>query len=128
MPKPYSPDLRQKVIDAIELDGMRKSEVSLTFGVSRNTIDLWLKRKAATGSLAPSTVSNPVRERKITDWQRFRSFAEQHRHKTQAQMAELWPGEISQRTISRALQQINWTRKKRLTATSSVTRRNDKGS
>ena len=26
MPKPYSYDLRQKVIQAIELDGMKKSE------------------------------------------------------------------------------------------------------
>ncbi|NBO31763.1 MAG: IS630 family transposase, partial [Cyanobacteria bacterium WB6_1B_304] len=36
MPKPYSLDLRQKVIDAIELDGMRKREASSIFGISRN--------------------------------------------------------------------------------------------
>lgn len=128
MPKPYSLDLRQKVIDAIELDGMRKSEASLVFQISRNTIDLWLKRKAATGGLAPTRVANSVRKRKITDWQAFRSFAKRHRHHTQAQMAELWPDEVSQRTISRALSQINWTRKKRRTATASVIRRNDKRS
>lgn len=126
MPKPYSLDLRQKVIDAIELDGMRKSEASTVFQVSRNTIDLWLKRKAATGSLTPTTVSNPSRKRKITDWKAFRDFAEQHRHHTQAEMAELWSDEVSQRTISRALQHINWTRKKRPTATASETKRNDK--
>ncbi|XGB39808.1 MAG: IS630 transposase-related protein [Cyanobacteria bacterium LVE1205-1] len=40
MPKPYSLDLRQKVIDAIELDRMRKSEASSVFGIGRNTIDL----------------------------------------------------------------------------------------
>ena len=28
MPKPYSYDLRQKVIQAIELDGMKKSEAT----------------------------------------------------------------------------------------------------
>jgi transposase len=39
MAKAYSLDLRQKVIDAIELDGMPKSEASQVFRISRNTID-----------------------------------------------------------------------------------------
>ena len=46
MPKPYSYDLRKKAIEAIEQDGMKKSEVSQLFNISRNTIDLWLKRQA----------------------------------------------------------------------------------
>jgi len=41
MPKPYSYDLRQKVIQAIKLDGLKKSEASVLFNISRNTIDLW---------------------------------------------------------------------------------------
>jgi transposase len=41
MPKPYSYDLRQKVIQAIEFDGLKKSEASQIFNISRNTIDLW---------------------------------------------------------------------------------------
>lgn len=49
MPKPYSYDLRKKVLEAIEQDGMKKSEVSQLFNISRNTIDLWLKRQAETG-------------------------------------------------------------------------------
>ena len=117
MPKPYSLDLRQKVINAIELDGMRKSEASRVFGISRNTIDLWLKRKAATGSLAPQVNAKARRQPRITDWEGFRAFAEAHRYKTQAEMAECWPGAMSQRTISRALGVIGWTRKKRPTAT-----------
>jgi transposase len=125
MPKPYSLDLRQKVIDAIELDGMKKCEASLVFQVSRNTIDLWIKRKAATGSLAPNVSASAPRQRRITDWEAFRRFAEQHRHHTQTEMAEFWPGEMSQRTISRALQQINWTRKKRPTATPSGMTKNE---
>ena len=49
MANPYSYDLRQKVIQAIELDGMKKSEAAQVFQISRNTIDLWLKRRAETG-------------------------------------------------------------------------------
>lgn len=128
MPKPYSLDLRQKVINAIELDGMKKSEASGVFGLSRNTIDLWLKRKAATGSVAPQVNSKARRQRRITDWEEFRAFAEQHRHKTQTEMAECWPGQMSQRTISRALGVIDWTRKKRPTATVSETSKSDRRS
>jgi len=39
------------VINAIQLDGMRKSEAAQILGISRNTIDLWLKQQQATGSL-----------------------------------------------------------------------------
>ena len=49
MANPYSYDLRQKVIQAIELDSMKKSEAAQVFGISRNTIDLWLKPQAETG-------------------------------------------------------------------------------
>ncbi len=38
MPKPYSYDLRQKVIQAIKLDGLKISEACLIFSISRNTI------------------------------------------------------------------------------------------
>ena len=43
MPKPYSYDLRQKVIEAIELNGMKRCEASEYFNISRNTINLWLR-------------------------------------------------------------------------------------
>lgn len=42
----------------------------------------------------------------IVDWDKFRDFVKEHGDKTQSEMAELWDGEISQRTMSRALQKI----------------------
>jgi hypothetical protein len=45
--------------------------------------------------------------------------AKTHGDKTQVEMASLWDGEISSRTISRALRKISFTRKKRPTATGS---------
>jgi transposase len=112
MAKPYSYDLRQKVIDAIEMDGMRKGEASIIFSISRNTIDLWLKRQAETGDYQAKS-TQPRRDRsKITDWEKFRAFAQAHGDKTQAQMAQFWESPISARSISRALQKIDFTRKK----------------
>lgn len=116
MAKPYSYDLRHKVIQAIELDGMRTSVAAQVFQISRNTIDLWLKRRAASGDYQSKPNRPPGNGHKITDWDKFREFAKAHGDKTQAEMAELWEGEISARTISRALQKIGFTRKKRLMA------------
>lgn len=114
MAKPYSYDFRQKVIAAIEMDGRRKGEVSEIFNISRNTIDLWLKRKEQTGAVLPKS-TKPLRGRdKITDWEKFKTFAKENSSKTQSQMADLWEGEISSRTISRALARIGFTRKKDL--------------
>jgi transposase len=117
MPKPYSYDLRQKVIQAIKLDGLNKSEASQLFNISRNTIDLWLKRLSVTGDFQSLPNHPPGNGHKITDWEKFREFAQVHGDKTQVEMASLWEEPISDRTISRALKKIGFTRKKRPMAT-----------
>ena len=122
MANPYSYDLRQKVIQAIQLDGMKKSEVAQVFQLSRNTIDLWLKQQAQTGDYKAKPRRPPGNGHKITDWDKFRAFTKMHGDKTQTEMAELWDGEISQRTISRALHKIGLTRKKRHTAIGNETK------
>jgi len=128
MPKPYSYDFRQKVIQAIELDGLKKQEASELFNISHNTINLWLKRQAETGDVQALPNCPPGNNHQITDWAQFRAFAKTHGDKTQVEMAQLWQGDISARTISRALKKIGFTRKKRLTATSNGMSRNGKRS
>jgi transposase len=124
MPKIYSQDFRQKAIAAVEIEGWKKSEVSEFFGISRNTLDLWFKLKEQTGSLTPQRTQRVSSHAKITDWEKFRDFAKAHGHLTQEQMAEQWDGDISARTISRALHKIGFTRKKRLMATQNAMKRN----
>jgi transposase len=112
MPKPYSYDLRKKVIQAIELDGMKKTEAAQVFGISRNTINLWLKRQAETGDFQALPNLPTGNGHKITDREKFRQFVKVYGEKTQAEMASLW-GDISARTISRSLKKIGFTRKKK---------------
>ena len=71
--------------------------------ISRNTLDLWLKRKAQTGNCQAITHYQQGNRHKITDWQRFRKFVGQHGGKTQGQMALLWGDKVSQQNISDAL-------------------------
>ncbi len=54
MPSPYSYDLRQKVIKAID-GGMSKTQVSSIFKISRNTINTWLHRRRETGDIIALT-------------------------------------------------------------------------
>ena len=126
MANPYSYDMRQKVIQALELDGMKKSEAAQVFQISRNTIDLWLKRRTETGDYQAKPRQPSGNGHKITDWEKFRSFAAQHGDKTQIEMAELWEGQISARTISPALHKIGFTRKKRRIDTLNAMKRSDK--
>ena len=89
MPAPYSEDLRQKAIAAVER-GERKTAVSRMLKISRNTLDLWLKRKAETGSAQAITHYQQGNRHKIRDWQRFGEFVREHGGKTQGEMAKLW--------------------------------------
>ncbi len=126
MPKPYSNDLRLKVVEAIVVNGMKRYEASEQFNISRNTIHAWLKRYEETGDLSPSPHNHSGHSHKITDWQSFEAFGRKYADKTQKELAELWPGEISDRTISRALKKINFTRKKRPTGTRSEMSQRDR--
>ena len=115
MPAPYSYDLRQKALKAIKR-GERKSDVCGMLKISRNTLDLWLKREEQTGDYRAITNFQKGCRHKISDWQRFGEFAQKHGDKTQAQMALLWGDNVSQQNISDALHKIGVSRKKRLMA------------
>ncbi len=115
MPAPYSYDFRQKALAAVER-GERKSVVCKLFDISRNTLALWLKRKEQTGDCQAVTNFQQGCRHKITDWERFREFAQKHGDKTQAQMAKRWGDNVSQQNISDALSKIGLSRKKRVTA------------
>ena len=113
MPNPYDYDLRRKVIEAIELNGMKRCEASEYFGISRNTIHQWFQLKSETGDVHPRPLERPGYGHKIVDWDEFQAFVLANPDKTQAEMAALWKDDISERTIGRALQKIGFTRKKR---------------
>jgi transposase len=111
MPAPYSYDLRQKAIEAIQR-GERKIDVCRLLNISRNTLDLWLKRMEKTGNCEAITGFQTGNRHKITDWERFRAFVAEHGDKTQSRMAELWGDNVTQQNISDALAKIGVSRKK----------------
>lgn len=69
--------------------GERKTDVSRMLNISRNTLDLWLKREEQTGDCQAITQYQQGCRHKISDLERFREFVQQHGDKTQGQMARV---------------------------------------
>jgi putative transposase len=53
MGKPYSLDLRERVVRAVEQEGLSRRQAAARFGVSYSVAIAWVKRFRQTGSLNP---------------------------------------------------------------------------
>lgn len=112
MPAPYSQDLRTKALAAVKR-GDQKAAVSRMLNISRNTLDLWLKREQETGECRAITKYQQGCRHKIRDWERFKQFTKENGGKTQGQMAALWGEGVTQQNISDALERMGLSRKKK---------------
>ena len=53
MGKPYSSDLRERVVAAVETGGLSRHQAAAQFGVGVSTAINWVRRLRETGSVAP---------------------------------------------------------------------------
>src|SRR5215203_2137218 len=68
--KPYSKDLRLRVLAAVER-GVPREEVARTFSVSVPTIKRWLKRRRETGDVEPKPIPPgrpPLKGAVLEEW------------------------------------------------------------
>jgi putative transposase len=56
MGKPYSLDLRERAVAAVEEEGMSRHQAATRFGVAVSTVIKWVSRFRTTGSVAASKV------------------------------------------------------------------------
>ena len=56
MAKPYSMDLRERVVEAVERDGLSCNQAASRFEVAVSTAIDWVNRYRRTGSLAPGQI------------------------------------------------------------------------
>lgn len=64
MGKPYSMDLRERVVSAVEEDGFSRRRAAKRFGVAESTAINWVRRFRETGSAAPGQIGG-FRPKKI---------------------------------------------------------------
>jgi len=56
MAKPYSMDLRERVVASVERGGLSRNEAARRFGVGISTVIHWVRRFRETGSVAPAQI------------------------------------------------------------------------
>lgn len=105
--------------------GMSKWRVHQTFGVSRTTIDDWLKLRAETGSVKAKTDYYRGRAPLVADTPELKAFLAEHEGCTLAQLSHAWEAAtgqaVSVKTFHKTLQRLGYTRKKNAIATASRT-------
>jgi transposase len=131
MGAPYSQDLRLRVLASLE-GGMSKMQAHKTFGISRSTIDDWLRLREQSGSVQANTTYRRGATPAIADLAAFESFMQRHQHSTLGQMAAAWHQETGQKLstmpFSTALRRLGYTRKKRAISTANDANRRVKSS
>lgn len=93
--------------------GEKKSHVSQRFNISGDTIERWLHRGDASGSVQAAQGYQRGHSHRSSDADEFRCCTQKYGDKTEAEMAQLWQENSSERTLSRALAGSGWTRNKR---------------
>lgn len=122
MGRSYSEDLRLKVLAAVDC-GLSKMQAHRVFRVSRSTIDDWLHLRAEQGHVQTKP---PVRSRggALGNACGFSEFVSRHSGCTLSQMSRAWEEEMGQKlsanTFCVALRRHGYTRKKRVSSTSSA--------
>ncbi|HEX3641382.1 MAG TPA: helix-turn-helix domain-containing protein [Ktedonobacteraceae bacterium] len=60
--KPYSQDLRERVVKAVD-EGLSRREIVKLFGMSEATIKQYMKQRHETENMAPKTIPGSPRNR-----------------------------------------------------------------
>ena len=116
--RPYSLDLRQRIVDAYENGEGSVRDLAKRFAVAPNTVYEYVTRKRATGSVAPSPHGGGV-SRKIDQvgLQHVRALLEEKNDRTLDELgnelAERYSLTVSRSTLARAVKELGLTRKKR---------------
>jgi transposase len=114
--KAYSQDLRDRVVRAVD-QGTPRKEIIRVLGVSEPTIKRYLKLRRDTGSLAPRPIPGRPKKKMQPLLDGLRPQLEAHPDATLEEHRRLWEAEtgikVSSSTIGRAIQRLQWTRKKK---------------
>jgi transposase len=114
--KPYSEDLRRRVVASVER-GMKRAAAVEVFAVSLPTIKRWLKQRRETGDLAPKPIPGPPAVKRGALVEALPERLVERSDATLEEHCSWWREtagvEVSTATMSRAITALEWTRKKR---------------
>jgi len=113
--KPYSTDLRQRVLDAIDR-GTSRRQVMEQLEVSLSTIKRYLRQRRETGTLTAKPIPGRPPKKGAVLVAELTAQLTAHDDATLEQHCQLWEAshgvQVSTASISRAIARLGWTRKK----------------
>src|SRR5258708_15751110 len=114
--KAYSYDLRQCVIRGGD-QGRSRAEIVTMFAISLATLKRYLKRQRETGDVRAKPIPGRPSKKGTVLQAGLQSQLEAHPDATLAEHCRLWETtqgvQVSSATMSRAIQRLNWTRKRK---------------
>ena len=123
--KPYSKDLRLKVLAAVDR-GMPRKEVASVFGVSEPTIRRYLRLRRETGDVQPRPVPGPPARKRAALEERLPAQVRLNPDLTLGEHCELFEEvsgmKVSEATMSRAFKRLGLPLKKSPSQPQSATR------
>lgn len=112
----YSQDLRQRILYAID-QGKPRAEIIKIFGVSRSTIKRYLKLRCETGDIKPKAIPGRPAKKGTALLVGLQQQLNAYPDATLAEHCQIWETtqgvQVSSATMSRAIQRLNWSRKKK---------------
>lgn len=124
--KAYSPDLREKVLHAID-QGKSRREIVNVFGVSLATLKRYLKQRRETGNVRPKAIPGRPSKKFAPLEAGLVTQLTAHADASLEEHCRLWEEahgmRVSTSTMSRAIRRVGWTRKKNHWVPQNVTKR-----
>lgn len=117
MPRPYSTDLRERVVAALE-KGMTYEQVADLFGIGEASVSRWASRKRKRGTVEPDKLGG-YRGSKLGEegLQILSELVNERPDRTNSELADCYRErtgkKVSTATISRGLKKLGLTRKKK---------------
>lgn len=124
--KPYSQDLREKVMAAVAAGKQPNWQIAETFGISESTIEKWTRRERETGSVAAWPHGGGTDRVLAPHGDFLRTAVKAQPDITLDELSERVAKElklaVSPSMVSRELTRLNLPRKKRVSTTASAKR------
>src|SRR5258706_2299349 len=114
--KAYSPDLREKVLRAVD-QGISRREIVNVFGVSLATLKRYLKQRRETGNVLARPIPGRPPKKFAPLEAGLVAQLQAHADVSLEDHCRLWEQahgmRVSTSTMSRAIRRVGWTRKKK---------------
>ncbi|HYU74828.1 MAG TPA: IS630 family transposase [Ktedonobacteraceae bacterium] len=112
----YSQDLRQRILHAVD-QGKPRAEIIRTFEVSRATIKRYVKLRRETGEVRAKAIPGRPAKKGAALLAGLKAQLDAYPDATLEEHCQIWKTnqgvQVSTASMSRAIQRLNWTRKKK---------------